>query len=295
MNAYEQLDFVRDIIGESVAAHWSSLGLLRRLNLAQKKLAAELAMTPGDWFVKSSTVTLSDGAFTLPVDCSKPLYLEDATGSPVNWLSGGIRYRRVSRALSGTPLIGNSEAYSLGNTVEINAEGVSGTYTLWYQRRVPDLHCGFAGANCAESALHLDTSTTEAITSNDLGTGSAIKFVDNYYEGVYVEIIDSTSGITNIKSQITAFTASTALATITGTPSENDVYGTVSILPEECHQLMAFDTAILALMKPGAKLDKEALQYIRAEYASQKEIFIAWASSRIAKQDDIAIGRLYEY
>ena len=74
MNAYEQLDFVRDIIGESVAAHWSSLGLLRRLNLAQKKLAAELAMTPGDWFVKNSTVTLSDGAFNLPADCSKPLY-----------------------------------------------------------------------------------------------------------------------------------------------------------------------------------------------------------------------------
>lgn len=75
------------------------------------------------------------------------------------------------------------------------------------------------------------------------------------YKGSYVEVIDSTSGAIDIRSEITTFTAVNALATITGTPTDGDYYGTVSELPEEGMAFVVLDATLLALAKPGASLD----------------------------------------
>ena len=56
MNAFEQIELIRDFIGESSAAHWSTLNLLQRLNMSQQKIAQKIAMTPGQWLTKSASV-----------------------------------------------------------------------------------------------------------------------------------------------------------------------------------------------------------------------------------------------
>ena len=100
MNAKDQLDLLRDYIGEASASHWSDLNLLRRLNVAQRKIAVNVAMTPGNWLVTSASVTPSDSVITLPSDCGKPIYLEETTsGQPLTWLHGGVEYDEDSPGL----------------------------------------------------------------------------------------------------------------------------------------------------------------------------------------------------
>jgi hypothetical protein len=275
MNAYAQLEFIRDLIAETSPAHWSSLNLLRRLNLVQSKLALKLSMTPGDWLTKSKSITATDSLIELPFDCMKPIYLENSDGAPVPFLSGGVNYRRVSRSISPQLVNESSEVYPLSNSLEINAASYSGALTLWYQKRVPDLHCGYVDTGSA-STLILDKSTTEG--SNDLGTGRAINFIDVY----------NGSGVLDIRSIISDFTASTATVTITGTPTANDQYGTVSVLPEECHMYMTVETAAIALMKPGSKLDKEALQYVQSLVKQYRDEFNNWISTRVAASSSVA-------
>ncbi len=287
MNAYTQVDFIRDLIDEPVASHWSTLNLLRRLNLAQGKIALKLAMTPGDWLTKSASVTVTNSIGTLPVDCSKPIYMEDSKGNPINWLIGGPTYRQVTRGVTTYVDTTAQEAYILHNTFETNSDSFSDTITLWYQRRVPDLHMGFTPTGGA-SSLKFDVSTTEAVASNTYGTGKGIKFINDYYNDVTVDIYAG-SGIQDIRTTISDWDAATAVATVTGTPSNNDIYGTVSVLPEECHMLMTFDAAIMALIKPGAKLDKEALQYVQSEYRRAKQEFDDWISTRV--HGGMAVGR----
>ena len=293
MNSYAQLELLRDFVGESVKAHWSSLNLLRRLNMAQRKYERIISMTAGDWLLKSASVTATASVITLPSDCGKPVYLENSDGTPLTWLAGGVTYRRISRTTGATiEQYGTNEIYPLAKTIEINSASYSGTCTLWYQQRVPDLHCGFALTGSGASALVFDTSTDEDVSSSDLGTGLAIKFADDYYNGVNVEVIDGTSGIVDIVSEISDYTASSATAVITGTAAEDDKYGTVSVLPEECHHLMVLEATVLSLIKPGSKLDKEALQYYRDELRKETKIFEQWLETRVAGPNYLAMGEL---
>jgi hypothetical protein len=256
--------------------------------MAQNKIAIKLSMTPGDWLTKSDSVVVTNGVGSFPSDCSKPIYMEDSNGSPISWLAGGPAYRQVSRGAAGYPDDASQEAYVLANTFEVNTSTFSDTITLWYQRRVPELHMGFAASGSGASALKFDTSTAEAVASNTYGTGKGIKFLNDYYNGVIVDIYNG-SGIQDIRSTITDWDAATAVATITGTPTAADIYGTISVLPEESHMLMTFDAAIMALIKPGAKLDKEALQFVQTEYRAAKKEFDDWISIRV--HAGMAVGR----
>jgi hypothetical protein len=285
MNTLDQVELIRDYIAEATASHWSDLNILRRLNVAQRTLAVRIAQLNSAWLVTSASVTPSaTGVITLPNDCSKPLYLEDANGGVINWLVGGVKNRQVTRD--------GSEVYPLMNTLELNANVFSGTTcTLWYQKRVPDLHCGFTQSGSGANALVFDKTVTVAASA--LATGRALKFQDDYYNNVTVEVIDATSGIVDISSVISDYTASSATAVIVGTCAAADKYGTVSILPPECHELMVLETAQIALMKPGAKLDKTVLQYYRAELSTAREEFYSWLETRTPGVSGISVGEPY--
>jgi hypothetical protein len=291
MNACDQVELAREYLSEATASLWSDLNLLRRINVAQKTLATRIAQTPGAWLLTSVSVTPSSGIITLPADCSRPVYLETSNGDRINWLSGGVSYRAINRAVGTAYDSGLREVYPLMNTIEVNSSSFSDVCTLWYQKRVPDLHYGYAQTGSGASALVMDTSVTAS--SNNAGTGRSIQFVNDYYNDVTVEVIDNSSGLVDIRSTISDFVASTHTATIMGTPAATDRYGTVSILPPECHELIVLEAVSLALMKPGAKLDKTVLQYYRAELKDAREEFYGWMESRIAGFSQQAIGEPY--
>lgn len=280
MNSIEQLELLRDNVNEATASFWSDVNLVRRLNMSQRKWALKVAQSPGQWLIKSASVTPSASVITLPSDCSKPVYLEEtSSGRPINWLHS-VTHRRVSRGVGTSLEVGYNEAYPLKNTIEVNKASYDTACTLWYQQRVPDLHTGTAGANTGASALEF---------ADDLNK----KFVDDYYNNVGVEIKDQTSGIIDISTTITDYAASTGIAVVTGTAASGDTYGTISVLPEEVHYAIVMDATVMALLKPSAQLDAKALQMYQNEYRRIEKELEAWLQSRVVGQERVVVGDPY--
>jgi len=280
MNAIEQLELLRDQVNEATASFWSDVNLVRRLNMAQRKWAIIVAMSPGQWLVKSASVTPSASVITLPTDCSKPIYLEEtSSGKPISWLAG-VGHRRVSRSVGTSLDVGYAEAYLLKNTLEVNKDSYSTACTLWYQQRVPDLHTGIAGAATTANAIEL---------ADDLNK----KYVDDYYNGVGLEVKDQSTSIIDISSTVSDYDAATGLATIVGTAASGDTYGTISVLPEDIHMMLVMDATIMTLMKPSAHIDKSVLSFYISEFKRMQREIEGWLQSRIPGQEGTVIGDPY--
>lgn len=277
MNSYDQFQMLRDNINEASAAHWTDVELMRKLNQAQRKIAIKVAMSQGQWLVKSVVVNFVNSVITLPADCSKPIYLEENNnGAPVNWLPT-IAYRRVSRDV-GTTLdtTGSREAYPLQLTLEVNRDGYNEACTLWYQIRVPDLVQGTAPAGAATSLTLPDDRITRRII--------------DYYNNVSFEVISGTG--TAGLDQITDYTAA-RVCTVTGTYDATTVFGTISMLPEEAHYLMVLEATVSALHKPSAEIDKETRNNYISETREIRRDVHGWLESRIIEHPYVVIGDDY--
>jgi hypothetical protein len=273
-NAYDMLDLLRDNVGEAVAAQWSDLNLLRRLNLAYASVVRMVSESSGQWLVKSTSLTAVDSVLTLPFDCAKPIYIEDSDGNPVSWLNS-VAQRSMSRqAASGLSTFQGTEAYPLKNTIEVNTSGNTGTFTLWYQQRYIELHAGTAAAGGVAS-LTLQASR-RADKRND------------YYNGAEIEVI---SGNSPGRYTISDFVGSTRVLTLATTSTfSTDNYGIVPITPPECNNLIVLEATLLALAKPSSTLSENVLQlYINLEKLERKEVK-AWLESRIIENTGVTIG-----
>lgn len=283
MHAIEQMVLLRDFIGEATAAHWSDVNLLRRLNGAQNLIAIQVAMTPGQWLIKSGSVTPSGSVITLPSDCSKPIYLEEtSSGRPISWINS-VAQRRVSRGYGAnisdnTP--GMREAYPLRKTIEVNQASYTTACTLWYQIRVPDLAYGTGSASCGANALGMEGAMFP-------------HFVDDYYNNVTVVVQDDGTGFIDIVSEISNYAATNFVATITGTPAASDLYGTVSMLPEETHYLMVLEAAVNALSKPSSNLDKGVLSQYRNDRNTERNRVYSWLASRVPEAAHMTATEIY--
>lgn len=267
MNAYDMLQDIRANIDEATADHWTDAELLQKLNAAQRKIAMKVSMAPGNWLVKSKNLTPSSGVITLPSDCAKPLYIEEqSSGNPLFFRTTvqdryhgreSETWANVSDYYSERPA-----AYTLRATIEINSEGYSTPVTLWYQIRVPDLHTGSSqGGGSAYIQLASDAYPQ-----------------DDYYNNAQIEIV--TSGSEAIDT-ITDYTKTNRQATVTGTYSASLDYGTISMLPEECHPLIVLDATCLALSKSSGKVDPGIKAEFHEERKQHYKIFNDWISTRI--------------
>ena len=280
MNAKNMLDLLRDYVGEASAAHWTDVNLLRRLNAGQKKVSLMVAMSPGRWLLKRSGVlTPVASVVTLPTDCAKPLYIEEVSSERVMpWLDGGIKFRRVSRGVgTSLDLEGQKEVYPVGNTIEINASGYTKTVYVWYERRVPDLYaCSTLAAASAGVSI---TFNSDMIAKN----------VADYYNGVAFEATGGTGEGT--VDEITDYTAA-RVATVSGTYSTDTELGTVSVLPEETHDLIVLEAAVMALTKPSSTLDREVFVQMVSERTMMRKLVVEWLESRVGGGGGVAIGDL---
>lgn len=270
MNAYEQLELIREMVVESSASHWRDYELLARLNAAQRRLALYVGQQPGGWLIKRDTVTPSSSEITWPSDCAKPIYLEEvSSGRPVPF-STAVMDRRVSR-LAGTNLYsGAVEAYFKRKTIVVNQDDYSESCYLWYQMRVPDLHVGTASAGGAAS-ITLDS--TDGVDSTD---GFGAKAEADYYNNMQIQVVEGTG--VGAADTITDYTAA-RVAAVTGTYSNDSDYGLISMLPEECHELMYHEAALAALSKPAAAVDPKYFEYLGAIVSGLRREFESWISS----------------
>ena len=267
MNAYSMMLDVRDNIAEQTAKKWDDANIQRKLNTAQRKLTLLLSMSPGDWLVVSTDLTPSDSLITLPSDCMKPVYMEEAdTGIPIE-LNSNVRDRSIGRVPGSSLGVIQADAYLLKDYIEVNQAGYSNGVTLWYQKRVPDLALGVAGSGSGAAVLEFQKVNTPS-------------GVDDYYNGVSIETMHTTNLNVLLSDTITDYVGSTVKATITGTPSSGDFYGTISTLPEECHALMVLMTTTTLLASPGAALDTKYFDFFVAEMGDLLRTFKLWISTR---------------
>ena len=262
MNAYYMLVDLRDNVGEASAKHWGDNDLLRKLNFAHRARANELMSVPGDWLMTSDDLTPVASVITLPSDCVKPSYMEiTASEEPIS-LDVSIRERRLTRLSAGA---GGLEAYPVGNTLEVNTEGFTDEVTLWYLKRIRDLHAGTADAGAA-TEIALDTDNEHSVT-------------DDYYNGVTIDIVSGTGAGSDT---ITDYTGSTGACVVTGTYSSSSIYGTVSELPEEADRLVVLDATLLALAKPSASMDPKYFEYFYSIWKDAKKDWNNFISTRIS-------------
>ncbi len=280
MNTYDMLKDLRANCGEKTASHWTDKELLAKLNRGQNKINMEVSMSPSDWLVTSASVTPSSSVITLPADCAKPVYLEETTSGKAISFNSTVRERRVTRA-SGTSLeLGALEAYTLMSTIEVNQSSYGTACTLWYQIRVPDLHTGTASAGSAQS-ITLDT--TDGIDETGLGA----RAVDDYYNNMEIEIVTGTGSPSIVT--ISDYTGSTRVATTNGTDTydSTSVYGLVSRLPVQTHQLIVLEATTLALAKPSSSLDPKYYEYFKEEKKAEWMVVNRWLTSRVAGSNSV--------
>jgi len=276
MNSNDQLALLRDNVNEATASHWTDVNLMRRLNNAQAKTALHVAQTPGQWLLKSASVTPVASVITLPADCAKPIYLEETvSGAAVEWLSS-VSHRRVSRSVGTTLDAGYLEAYPLRLTMEVNRSAYTTACTLWYQIRVPDLATGTAAAGGALSLTLPDDRVSVRVA--------------DYYNSVTFEVISGTG--TAIVDTITDYTAA-RVCTVSGTYDATTVFGTISMLPPETHNLMVLEATVSALHKPSAQLDKETRNNYVSELRELRKEVYAWLETRIPERRFVTVGDQY--
>lgn len=272
MNAYEQITMMRYMLVESSAGHWQDTELIGRLNAAQRRLALYIGQQPGGWLIKRKTVTASGGEIDWPVDCAKPVYLEEvSSGAPIGFTTS-VQDRLVGRvsAAGGYPIA--TEAYLLRKKIVVNKEDYSGQCYFWYQQRVPDLHVGTA------SAGGTDTITLSRGDGLENAQGFGAKPIEDYYVGVNLQIVDGTGEGTI--AEITEYAANRE-ATVEGTFDDDSDYAMISLLPEDCHELMYHEAALAALSKPAAALDPKYFEYLRSVVNTMKKEFETWIASHI--------------
>ena len=142
---------IRSSLNEATASHWADLEILRKLNKAQRRLGMKLSMS-GDWLMTKTSLTATNSLLTLPTDCVKPIYIEDSEGAELPFYTT-VRERNISRITESTLDGLGPDLYMYGNYIEVNQTSYSGTVTLWYEQRVPDLHFGTGGTNSGSNAL----------------------------------------------------------------------------------------------------------------------------------------------
>jgi len=219
-NCYELLSDVRYGINEHSTAYVQGTDttaphvnawLVKCINRAQRHIYNILfRRIPGE-FLQTSSLTGVSSVYTLPWDFGKLRYFKDENDRKV------YRVGQEGRKISGE---GGSDNlyYRKGNTLVLDKDSITETYTLEYFRKPRDLDTGVAAAGAA--------------TSITLATSA--KAIADHYNGMEIEVATGTTFI----DTITDYTAA-RVATITNTGVVSTYYGIVSDLPEMFHHLIA--------------------------------------------------------
>jgi len=278
MNAYYMLTDVRDNVVESTAKHWGDNDILRKLNLSHRARVMEIHSATGDWLLKSATLTPSSSEITLPSDCSKPVYLEHATGLWEIPMDQTVRERGLTRVYGNQFSDNYVTAYPIKDKLVINQDSFTDNVKLWYLERIANLICGTA-----------DTGSTGTSLVVPLAMEPSLQ--DDYYNDQTIEI-NLDGGTAPSRTTVTDYVAATRAITVTAgaLTASTSTFGTVSDLPEEAIDLVLLEATIKCLAKPGSRLDSKYFEFYRQLYTDAKRAWTNWVSTRRAGAGRIRIS-----
>lgn len=262
MNAYQMSLRARENVGEKEPERWVAVEILAKLNSAQRRIGQYLSTSPGDWLVVSDDFTPVNSVITLSSDVAKPVYMEEKSTGYAIPFSTTIRDRRLTLPVGASLGENIHEAYFLQNQIVVNAVGYATEVTLWYEQRIKDMHFGIAGDGSEATAIEFPLDMEPSVD-------------DDAYNTLKIETVGS-----RLSDTITDYDASTRIATITGTPTAGEYYGTVSQLLKESHDLIVLMATVSCLAKGGASIDEKQFEFFLAEERSAKRDFENWVSTR---------------
>jgi hypothetical protein len=191
--------------GTDSTGRFNNIYLLEKINEAYRELYAFLVLRMPHLFMAETKITGVNSVYTLPGDFGALVEFRNPDGFqifPVSWND------RKWESATGTKF----EYYRSGNTLVINQPGLAETYTLYYKKKCRNLEMGQAQAGSGALALKMSAASNNT---------------DDYYNGFGVENITQDTNET-----ISDYVGSTLIATVTGTPAENDFYGLTPEIPE---------------------------------------------------------------
>jgi hypothetical protein len=263
-NCYKLVEDVRQDINEYTAeklagtdtsGQFSNAYIVTKINAAQRFIHAALMKFIPEEFATETTIVGVNSVYTLPWDYGSIIQFEDEQGRKV--LPSNIKF---------TPITGNDGSdrlyYQKGRTFVLNQTGVTETYTLKYYTKPRDLNFGQAVAGSGAGSLYMATTA---------------KAKADYYNGVIFENFTAA-----FEGECTDFVVANYEASIPGTWTTSDWYGTVSEIPEEFHFLIPFWTVIVLKEHPASQ-EKPT----KKEYTDFQEMFSTTLAGFTGQKEDI--------
>lgn len=236
LNAYQIASDVREGVNEFSTAYlqatdatgaFTNSKIQARINEAVRFLwGLSFVRSPED-YLTSSDLTPVNSLITLPANFMKLRRLEYTDSRQK------IHRMELDEKAPGTGSKVRYRPYQRKYLI-IDQAGVTDGVTAWFFKRPRDIHYGQAVAGSGASALKM--------------AATAI-YEDDFYNGMLVE--DVTAGF---NSEITDYSGSTKVATVTGTASTNDWYGLVPEIPEEFHHLISMKAILLLKSDPKSPI-----------------------------------------
>jgi len=245
--------------GTDTSGKFQNEFLIRKINQAQRFIYSKVFKRRPNDFLESVDLTGVNSVFTLPANFSVLVWFRDANGDKVHPI-GVDRLKREDATGSAR------HYYRKGNTLVLDKDGITDTYTLWYLKKCRDLTTGMASAGAA-------TSITLATTAS--------KLVD-FYNGVTLEN-ETQDWVDTIDDYTTA-----RVATISETAAANDYYGTVSELPEDFHYFIAPRAAMI--INSGFPANTKTVS--TAQVKLWEDEFIAALQAYCGAAEDVSIEEI---
>jgi len=225
LNAYEILSQVRYDINEYSTAYmqatdtsgaFQNAQLMTKINQAQRIIFNFLFSQVPELFLTSASLTFASSISTLPSDFYRFKRLENSDGVKISPI--GIDEKHVYDDAGSSFLY-----YRYGNTLRLDKDGESGTYTLWYYTRPREL----------------DQGTTAAGGAATVTLATTAKKIADYYNNMMIE--DITGDATDTISDYSA----ARVCTVTNTWAASRYYGIITEMPESFAHLIQPRATIL--------------------------------------------------
>jgi len=269
MNVSEIIDLQRSYIDETLSEYsagngdYSDTELLSFVNAEQDHLFNITRQTDGDWFGREFvfSTTSSVVKYYFPRDMIAlrrlemiksnyvtgvaPFYVvDDANAEVIELSKQSLNEKSYSVSITGTDALYKAEGYHVFSNQLIFTDttflGTGYFCRIFYQPSTPKLHRSQAQAGGT------NTITLGMVSNpNTIGT---IKTINNYYQGMIVEIISGTGE--GQQRWITQYVGSTKVATVDSNwdtaPDATSIYSIVSPIIEDSQELFALGGAIRA-------------------------------------------------
>jgi len=270
-NCYKILEDLRHVLDEhsdglvqatDTSGAFKNAYLITEINRAMRYLFGVLFKRKPEQFISNTSLTASSSVLTLPWDFAAVAMLRDSDGNNVLPIDVHL--------LHSEGVTGSKRLYRrVGNTLVIDQDSVSDTYTLYYYSKPREITMGQSSAGGALS----------------LTLASSAKAIADYYNGMTIENV--TDGWTDTISDYSAARVAT-LAAQTGAGSK--FYGIVPEIPEPLHHLIAPRASIhIRSSNPKAKNPPTPIE-IAAFSDDLAEAINLWGGM----QDDIPIEEIFE-